>query len=55
MFAFIEEDLALTAPWPVGRQVTQRETLRAQENCSVASIQKTSFSASLLPRSPGAW
>ena len=55
MFAFKEEDLALTSPWPAGRQVTQRETLRAQENCSVASIQKTSLPASLLPRSPGAW
>ena len=56
MFAFKEEDLALTAPWPAGRRVTQRETLRAQEKLSsVASIQKTSFPASLLPRSPGAW
>ena len=46
MFAFKEGDLALTAPWPAGRRVTQRETLRAQENCSVASIQKTSLPAS---------
>ena len=55
MFAFKEEDLALTAPWPTGRRVTQRETLRAQEKQIVASIQKTSLPASLLPRSPGAW
>ena len=41
MFAFKEEDLTLTAPWPAGRRVTQRETLRAQEKLSsVASIQK---------------
>lgn len=55
MFAFKEEDLGLNIPWPAGRQVTQSETLWAQEKLFVASIQKISLHPSLDLPEHGEW